>query len=369
MGSSSSPGTPSTPTAPVTPSPFRPASAISASGLPDGGRPAGQRRRPYPGSTFMHLGTGHLDGPPSHRRCAQRGVWAFRRCAGVFRMDAGRRPNRGGRGLSRAVSAGARRRWPARVGWPRCPSRHQRHTPVTESAYRTATRVRAVHTRRLAGRGGSGRRWRTLRPLTPALDGRRLRACAGRYTIATGAPPSWWPGCRPDCRAVLILAPDGTLRTVDKTTTITGLEPGHYRLVANNVVRQGITFRAPADTLEVDVVASLTAAPATITYVAQVGALALTVNGLPSSAEGAVTLSGNGSRARSPRRYGRFSAVGSYVTASAIVADGDRYAPRLHRRTSSSPPVRRGRPPSPTPSRRVHWLSHCAVCPRVWPVM
>lgn len=351
-GSSGSPGTPSTPTAPVTPSPVPPGIlTISASGLPDGVALQASVVGPYPGSTFSRNTSAPVTWTdiPSGRYTVSvrntRGVTgAFAGAPASFEVDV---PAGGPPSPAVAVYRAVPSALALDIGGLPASARAEvsitppngTRTPVTESALHTAPQLASGQYTPDAWRVAAeavtvdGARYV---PSRSALDtvvafGDTARVDV-RYTIATGALavvvaglPAGLPG------QVLILAPDRTLRTVDKTTTITGLEPGHYRLVANNVVRQGITFRAPADTLEVDVVASLTAAPATITYVAQVGALALTVNGLPSSAEGAVTLSGNGvTRTFTTTGTADSLPVGSYtLTASAIVADGDRYAPTV----------------------------------------
>ncbi|MFY7948857.1 MAG: hypothetical protein ACOVRP_06550, partial [Gemmatimonas sp.] len=61
---------------------------------------------------------------------------------------------------------------------------------------------------------------------------------------------------------VRVLGPDTLARVVTGTSTLTGLEPGRYRVVSSAVVQNGITYRPATDTLTLDVVASLTASPA-----------------------------------------------------------------------------------------------------------
>lgn len=349
-GGSGSPGMPSTPTAPVTPSPVPSGIlAISASGLPDGVALQASVVGPYPGSTFSRSTSAPVTWTdiPSGRYTVSvrntRGVaGAFAGAPASFEVDV---PAGGPPSPAVAVYRAVPSALALDIGGLPASAKAEvfitppngTRTPVTQSALHTAPQLASGQYTPDAWRVAAeavlvdGARYV---PSRAALDsvvafGDTARVDV-RYTIATGALavvvaglPAGLPG------QVLILAPDRTLRTVDRTTTITGLEPGHYRLVASNVVRQGVTFRAPADTLEVDVVASLTAAPATITYVAQVGTLALTVNGLPSSAEGAITLFGNGiTRTLTTTGTADSLPVGSYtLTASAIVADGDRYAP------------------------------------------
>ncbi|MFN7798530.1 hypothetical protein [Gemmatimonas sp.] len=152
------------------------------------------------------------------------------------------------------------------------------------------------------------------------------------YTVATGSLAVAVTGLPASvAAAVRVLGPgsDSTLRALTATTTLVGLEPGRYRVVSAPVVQQGITFRPAADTLAVDVVASLTAAPAPVPYAAQVGRLTLQVTGVPAGAAAAIRLVGNGVD-RSVAGHATVDSLpaGSYtVTATSILAGGDRWAP------------------------------------------
>jgi hypothetical protein len=165
-----------------------------------------------------------------------------------------------------------------------------------------------------------------------ALVNVRYTIASGAIAVVVGGLPASVPG------NVLVINPDNSTRTIDRTTTITGLTPGRYRLVAGTVVQQQgqqrTTFRPPADTLDVNVVASLVAAPATITYIAQAGRLSLTVSGLPAQTAGGITLSGNGvSRTITGNATIDSLPVGTYALAATMVsagsesADADRYTP------------------------------------------
>jgi len=79
----------------------------------------------------------------------------------------------------------------------------------------------------------------------------------------------------------------------------------------------------------VDVVASLTAAPAPVVYAAQVGRLALQVTGLPEGAAAAIRLVGNGvDRSVAGTATVDSLPAGSYtITSVPILAGGDRWAP------------------------------------------
>lgn len=152
------------------------------------------------------------------------------------------------------------------------------------------------------------------------------------YTVATGSLAVAVTGLPAGvAAAVRVLGPgsDSTLRALTATTTLVGLEPGRYRVVSAPVVQQGITFRPTADTLAVDVVASLTAAPAPVPYAAQVGRLTLQVTGVPEGAAAAIRVVGNGVD-RSVAGHATVDSLpaGSYtITATSILAGGDRWAP------------------------------------------
>ncbi len=154
-----------------------------------------------------------------------------------------------------------------------------------------------------------------------------------RYTVATGALAVVVGGLPQGTDGnVLLLGPDNSTRVLKSTVTLTGLAPGHYRLIARSLVRQGVTYRAAADTISIDVRASLEAAPATVTYVAQVGSVTLAVNGLPDNAGAAITLrNGDGTitRALSGSGIADSLPVGRYTVSAAVTssASGDRYQP------------------------------------------
>lgn len=150
------------------------------------------------------------------------------------------------------------------------------------------------------------------------------------YSVATGAIAVAVTGLPTGVAAsVRIFGPDTVTRVAPVTTTFTGLEPGRYRVVSSAVTHTGVVYRPTADTLTIDVIASLTAAPAPVAYAAQVGSLALTVTGLPTDAAGALTLSGNGiSRALTTTGTTDSLPDGTYtLSASAVVVSGDRFAP------------------------------------------
>lgn len=351
-------GGPTLPTTPVTPSPVPPGIlAITASGLADGVPLHVSVVGPYPASTFSRTTTAPVTWTdiPSGRyaitvRQTRGTPGTFAGAPPTFDVDV----SSGGLASATAIyrpvpsamaltisglpgSAAAAVTITPPNGAP---------TPVTQTSLHVAPQLATgQHTPdawRVAAEGVTidGARYAAaptaLDTVVAFGDTARVNV---RYTIATGAIavvvgglPASVPG------NVLVINPDNSTRTIDRTTTLTGLTPGRYRLVASTVVQQQgqqrTTFRAPADTLDVNVVASLVAAPATFTYVAQAGQLALTVNGLPAQTAGAITLSGNGlsrtftgSVTIDSLPAGTYTLAATSVSAGAESADADRYAP------------------------------------------
>ena len=151
------------------------------------------------------------------------------------------------------------------------------------------------------------------------------------YRVATGAIAVAVTGLPTGLAGnVKVIGPgaDTSSRALTGTTTLTGLEPGRYRVVTVPVVQQGITYRPAADTLAVDVTASLVAAPAPVLYAAQVGRLVLQSNGLPDGTNPSLRVVGNGID-RSFTSSGSVDSlpVGTYtVSAGAVLAGSDRWA-------------------------------------------
>jgi hypothetical protein len=176
-----------------------------------------------------------------------------------------------------------------------------------------------------------GARWTpspvSLDTLVPFGDTARVVV---RYDIASGALALVVAGLPASLQAnVHVIGPDNSVRVVTATGTVTGLAPGRYRVVPQPLSQGGIAYRATADTLDVTVSASLVAAPATLTYVAQVGTLALTVIGLPAGTAAPITLASAGvQRALTGTVTIDSLASGSYtLAAQQVVAGNERYAP------------------------------------------
>lgn len=151
----------------------------------------------------------------------------------------------------------------------------------------------------------------------------RYNVSSGALAVALTGLPAGTAG------AVQVTGPDGFTRAVTATATLTELTPGAYRVIATAIAVSGITYRPVTDTVTVQVAASLTAAPATVTYAAQVGRIAVTTSGLPANAAPAMTLtSGSVTRALSAPATADSLPVGTYVLSAALVTvTGVRYMP------------------------------------------
>jgi hypothetical protein len=93
--------------------------------------------------------------------------------------------------------------------------------------------------------------------------------------------------------AISVTGPAGFSQMVTATTTLTNLTPGLYTLAASPVVVSGSTYTSTPASSTVNVVASSTATPATVTYAIADGGLQITVTGLPSG-PAAITVTGPG---------------------------------------------------------------------------
>ncbi|PHX64625.1 MAG: hypothetical protein CK550_09020, partial [Gemmatimonadetes bacterium] len=153
----------------------------------------------------------------------------------------------------------------------------------------------------------------------------RYDVSSGALAVALAGLPAGLAG------AVQVTGPDGFTRALTTTSTLTELTPGAYRVIATAVVAGGITYRPAADTTTVTVIASLTAAPATVTYAAQVGRVVVTTSGLPADAAPAMTLTlagGTTARALSGPTTIDSLPVGSYALSAAPLTVADvRYRP------------------------------------------
>lgn len=151
----------------------------------------------------------------------------------------------------------------------------------------------------------------------------RYEVSSGALAVALTGLPTGLAG------AAQVTGPNGFTRALTATSTLTELTPGAYRVIATAVAAGGITYRPATDTITVIVSASLTAAPATVAYAAQVGRVVVTTSGLPADAVPALTLAGgNAARALSGPATIDSLPVGSYtLSAGRLTVAGVRYMP------------------------------------------
>jgi hypothetical protein len=150
------------------------------------------------------------------------------------------------------------------------------------------------------------------------------------YTITTGSLALAITGLPGGANGnVTITGPNAFVRTLTATTTLTGLAPGTYTVAASNVTITGTVWTAAPASQNVVVAASVVAAPATVSYAQNPGALALTVSGLP-SASASITVTGPNSYSQNVTSSTTLSNLtpGSYtISASTVVLSGNRYSP------------------------------------------
>jgi hypothetical protein len=128
---------------------------------------------------------------------------------------------------------------------------------------------------------------------------------------------------------VTITGPNAFSRALTGTTTLTGLAPGTYTVSATNVTITGNVWSPAPPSQTVTVTTSAVAAPATVAYAQNPGALALTVSGLP-SASAAVTVTGPNSFSQAVTATTTLSnlSAGTYtITAANVTLSSNVYAP------------------------------------------
>ncbi len=150
------------------------------------------------------------------------------------------------------------------------------------------------------------------------------------YALATGSlavSVAGLPAGTP--AAVTVAGPSGFTATVTGTQTFTKLVPGSYTVTAASVSANGSTFAPTPTTRTVTVSASLVAAAAPVTYGAAVGAVRVTMSGLPAATTGAATLLGpaGATRSLSQTMVSTGLAAGAWeVRGNTVTVSGDRYA-------------------------------------------
>jgi len=128
--------------------------------------------------------------------------------------------------------------------------------------------------------------------------------------------------------AVSIAGPGGFSTNVPATQTFTRLVPGTYTITAASVSVSGTSYAPTPSTRTVTVSASLIAAAAPVTYGTAVGAVRVTMSGLPAATIGAATLLGPGGATRSLSQSTIVTglAAGAWeVRGNTVSVAGDRY--------------------------------------------
>jgi hypothetical protein len=151
------------------------------------------------------------------------------------------------------------------------------------------------------------------------------------YALATGSLAVSVGGLPSGTSAsVSISGPAGFSQTVTGTQTFTRLAPGSYTVTATSVSASGSTFAPTPLTRTVTVSASLVATAAPVTYSTAVGAIRVTMSGLPAATTGAATLLGpaGATHSLSQTTVRTGLAAGAWeVRGNTVTVSGDRYAP------------------------------------------
>ncbi|HEX5633348.1 MAG TPA: M66 family metalloprotease, partial [Gemmatimonadales bacterium] len=122
--------------------------------------------------------------------------------------------------------------------------------------------------------------------------------------------------------AVTVTGPSGYTRNVTATTNLDGLEPGSYSITAQDVVSGVRGYRPSPASQSVSVVASTTRTTASVSYTVVTGELRVSIGGLPSGTNAAVTVTGPGGFSRSLTATTLITGLsaGSYTVAAASVS-------------------------------------------------
>jgi hypothetical protein len=162
-------------------------------------------------------------------------------------------------------------------------------------------------------------------PLT--IGERRIETVS--YTLATGSLAISVGGLpRGSTANLTVTGPAGFSQHVLSTQTLTHLTPGTYTVTAGTVTINGTTFAPTPVTRTVTVSASLVAAAAPVSYANAVGALRVTLSGLPAATTNAATVSGPGGASFSLAQTTLLSGLATgpwQVTGNPVIINEDRY--------------------------------------------
>ncbi len=122
---------------------------------------------------------------------------------------------------------------------------------------------------------------------------------------------------------VTVTGPGGFSQNLTATTTFSGLTPGSYTVAASNVSSGGTTY-APTPASQNRTVSAGATATATVTYASTVGALTVTISGLPGGTNASVLVTGPGGFSQNLTATTTLSALtpGSYTIAASNVTSG-----------------------------------------------
>ena len=123
--------------------------------------------------------------------------------------------------------------------------------------------------------------------------------------------------------AVVVTGPNGFVRNVAGSQTLSGLVPGSYSVDASTVSSGGQTY-VPSPTSQTKTVNIGSTSTASVAYVGTTGSLAITVNGLPGGVNAGITVTGPGGYNHAVTGTTTLSGLvpGSYTVAAASVSSG-----------------------------------------------
>ena len=166
------------------------------------------------------------------------------------------------------------------------------------------------------------------RDVTVSTGQRRTETVS--YALATGALAVNVTGLANGVNAdITVSGPNGFTRTVTASTTLSQLAPGSYTVTAASVTTASGTFAPSPSSRTVAVSASLTPTSVAVTYGASLGAMRVTMSGLPAAVSGAVTLEGpaGASITRSQSGIVTGLAAGAWVVrGNTVTYNSERYA-------------------------------------------
>lgn len=145
------------------------------------------------------------------------------------------------------------------------------------------------------------------------------------YALASGGISLQVTGLPVGANAnVLVTGPGSYSHPMTAAGVLLGLTPGTYTVSASSVTVGPTTYAPTPSSQTVSVPASLSAATATVAYVAATGSLNVTISGLPGGVNGAVTVTGPGGFSQNLTTSQTLIALlsGSYTVTAAAVSNG-----------------------------------------------